>query len=790
MFIIRNYFTVAFRTLLKSKAQTLINIAGLSVGVACSLLILVWVENELSTDAWHDNGDRLKQVYERVYSDYKVEGNYGTPALLASEMEKTIPEVQYATAAAYDKWHTFQLGERIITLNGGYAGENYFKMFSNKLLEGDAQTALSSPSGIAISHKMADLFFGSSQAAMGKSIRYDNKRDFMVTAVFEDLPNNTSRKFEYLITLNEQLEEHPWLKGWDTQGLEAYLLLRPDANPEYVEKKVRHFLDKFNKDAPSFKVELGLQTYKDVYLHGRFANGKIEGGRIEYVKMFVLIAAFILLIACINFMNLATARSVKRAKEIGVRKVIGASRAGLIKQFIGESLLVTIISVLMALGLLVLLLPAFSQVTQKQLDLPFGHVSFWIMLLILTVVTGFISGSYPALFLSSFNPVEVLSGVLKLGRGPALFRKGLVVFQFVLSIILIIGTIVIARQINYIQSRNLGYDRENLIYMPLTGNLKGKFELFKDQVLNMPGIQAVSHTSEALTDIENAETDVQWAGKDLNEKIPFTIMSAGYDFIDIMKLKLLAGRDHSKDFKTDSSGFLINEAAWKKIGYADPIGRPLALWGQKGSIIGLIKDFHFTSLHDPIKPLIIRFGEYESTGSALVRTRSGMTLQALASLEAVTRQLNPNFPFNYTFSDEEYKNLYQNEQMIGRLSTSFSFLAIFISCLGLLGQIMFIAEQRIKEIGIRKLLGASVTSLFKLLSGEFLKLILIALLIASPISYFALNRWLQGFAYHTTIEWWIFLMAGAVIMPIAFLTISYQSLKTALMNPVDSLRSE
>jgi len=491
-------------------------------------------------------------------------------------------------------------------------------------------------------------------------------------------------------------------------------------------------------------------------------------------------------------MNLTTAQSVKRASEIGVRKVMGAVRSVLIRQFIGESLLLTVLSVMLSLVLMSLLLPVFNSITQKQIIIPFNEYSFWLKLGGLTLITGFVAGSYPALFLSSFNPVKVLKGTMKLGVSSIWFRKGLVVFQFVLSGILIIATIIVSKQVNYIQKKNLGYDRENLVYVPIEGELNGKYGVFRNEILNMPGIKAVTETTNNPTLIDNSTIGVDWEGKDPNNTIAFSNVGVGYDFIQTMKLKLVAGRDFSKDFPSDSSSYIINEVAQQKLGYADPIGKPLTMWGQKGKIVGLLKDFHFQSLHKEILPLIIRLsrGAGLNGGYILVRTQPGKTKEALASLGALCKQLNPEFPFTYYFSDEQYQELYESEQVVGKLSNIFAFLAIFISCLGLLGLAMFTAEQRVKEIGIRKVLGASVSSLFALLSSEFIVLVVIALLIASPIAWYGMHVWLQGFAYRTSIEWWVFGLSGGLTVVIALVTISFQAIKAALINPIKSLRSE
>jgi predicted permease len=791
--MIRNYLKIAWRNLVRNKVHTFINIAGLSVGLVCSLLILLWVQNELSVDSFYKNSDRLYSVYERQYFDHKINGSYNTPGPTADQMKKVMPEVEHAVSLGFGQNNTFQVGNKILKQQGSSASAEYFNIFSFKLLQGNAQTALNSPVSLAISRKMAEDFFGSPQAAIGKTIRYENSKNFKVTAVFENLPKNSSQKFDYLVNWYNFLQENNWALDWGNQGPSTIVMLKQGTNPAQFEKKIIHFLDTYNntnRKTATFIIDLGMQPIREQYLHGSFDNGKISGGRIEYVRIFSIVAVFILLIACINFMNLTTARSVKRAKEIGVRKVVGAVRSTLVKQFISESLLITSLSVMISLLLLVVLLPVFNQVTQKQIELPFNQAGFWIKVVCITLVTGLVSGSYPALFLSSFNPVKVLKGTLKLDSGTTLFRKGLVIFQFVLSIILITGTIVVSRQINYIQSKNLGFDRENLIYVPLEGDLAHKYDLFKEQALTLPGIQSVTRMTNAPTNIQNSTGGVDWIGKDQTVNIQFTQTSVGYDFVKTMKLTMLQGRDFSKNFPTDTVGLILNEAALKRIGYKNPIGQPLTFWGRKSKIIGVIKDFHFSSMHEEIMPLIIRSRADEIYGNILIRTQPGKTRAALASMEKLCKQINPAYPFTYTFSDDEYQKLYQNEQIVGRLSNGFAFLAIFISCLGLLGLAMFTAEQRFKEIGIRKVLGASVSSLFTLLSSEFLVLVVIALLIASPIAWYATGKWLQGFAYRTPVQWWVFALSGGVIIMIALATVSFQAAKAALINPIKSLRSE
>ena len=790
--MLKNYLLVALRNLRKSKAFSIINILGLALGLCCSLLIFLWVNDERNVDKFHKNGANLFSVYERQYYDNKIEAFHGTPGVMADEMKKVLPEVKYACGLAWNDLSTFQVGDKIMKEEGNHAGMDFFKMFSYPLLQGKAETALSTPVSIAISRKMSNDFFGSPENAIGKTIRYANNKDFTVTAVFENLPASSSMKFDYLVNWHSFLEEQAWAKEWGNNGPRTFIVLRSDADAVAFEKKIVKFLDNYNKEqSNAFRIQLGIQRFDDIYLHSQFNKlGQIEGGRIEYVRLFGIVAIFILVIACINFMNLTTARSVKRAKEIGIRKVVGAFRTSLIRQFIGEAILLTAISMVIAIVLLALVLPAFNQLTQKLIPLPFRDAWFWGGMIVLIFVTGFISGSYPALFLSSFNPVIVLKGTLKLSTLSAWFRKGLVVFQFALSIILIVGTIVVSRQIKFIQTTNLGYDRQNLIYIPLEGDLPKQYQLFKQKGLNMPGIQYISRISQTPTQIENGTGGVDWEGKDPNTLPMFTQAAVGYDFVKTLNIRILDGRDFSKDFPTDSVGYILNEQALKKIGYKNPIGRPLTFWGKKGTIIGIIKDFHFNSLHVPVNALVIRNGETDGWGSILVKTQAGKTQQALASLGSLCKELNPKFPFTYQFSDEEYAKLYKSEEMTGKLADCFAFLAIFISCLGLLGLAMFTAEQKTKEIGIRKVLGASIPSLFVLLSREFLLFVVIAMLVASPIAWYAMKQWLNDYAYKISISWWMFVLAGLVALAIALFTVSFQAIRASIANPARSLRSE
>ncbi len=790
--MLSNHLKTSFRNLWKNKVFSSLNILGLALGLACGLLILLWIQDERRVDAFHENSGQLYNVYEKQYRSGEVFAFYGSPGVLAAEMKKMLPEVQYAVNYAWPTLASFEANQKIIKKTGNFSGADFFNMFSYPLLEGNAATALQDKSGIAISRKMAEDFFGSPAAAIGKTIRYQDQRDFKITAVFDDVPRNSTQQFDFLLSWELFLENNNWARDWTNNGPACFLMLRKGANEKAFQKKIERFLDNYNKEQTGYSyIRLGMQQYGDVYLHSNFdKNGNISGGRIQYVKLFSMVAVFILLIACINFMNLTTARSVRRAKEIGVRKVVGAVRFTLIRQFIGEALVVVSIAIVIALLLVMLVLPLFNQLTEKNMVLPFDSLRFWVLVTGLLLVTGFVSGSYPALYLSSFRPVKVLKGLPKFSGSALWLRKGLVVFQFVLSIILITGTIIVSRQVNYIQTMNLGYDRENLVYVPVEGELVSKYALFKEKVLRLPGIKELSCITENPTKIENGTGGVHWEGRDPNRDIEFTQAAVGYDFVSTMRLQLVQGRDFSRDFATDSVGYILNESAAKIIGFKDPIGKPLTFWDKPGTIIGVVKDFHFNSVHQQINPLILRCNERAGWGNILVRTEPGKTKEALASLEKVCRELNPKFPFTYQFSDEQYASLYRSEQVVSKLADYFAFLGIFISCLGLLGLAMFTAEQRTKEFGIRKVLGASPATLFHLLSREFVWLVLVAMVIASPLAYMAMDNWLEAYVYRISISWWMFVVAGVAALLIALATVSFQAVKSALANPVKSLRTE
>ena len=787
--MIKNYLKTAWRNLLSNKMFSLINISGLALGMTCALLIMLWIKDETRMDKFHANGKRLFRVMENQYYEGSISTFTATPGIFAENVVKDIPEIQLASQALWEEEPLFTVGDKFFKEKGRYVQKDFLRMFSFKLVKGDPNTALARPDAVVISKMLAEKYFGR-QDPVGKLINVDNEQNVIVTGVLDEVPKTSSLQFDFLMSYDIWFKKNDWAKEWGNNGPLCYVMLGPNASSDKVNAKIKNYLKTKNKDS---NVELFLQNYGESYLYSDWDNGKQTGGRIEYVRIFSIVAVIILVIACINFMNLATARSLKRAREIGVRKVVGAGKRQLIAQFMGESLFVSFLAICLSLLIVALLIPSFNALTDKKLELDFSNPFFLLLLLGLTLVTGIISGSYPSLFMSSLKPIIVLKGILKFNTGATLFRKGLVVFQFALSIVLILGMIVIYRQIDYIHNKNLGFAKEDLLYIPLEGALQKSYPTFKDELLRQPGIKSVSSSQSGPLEVGSSTQGVRWPGKDTTKLILFSTNPITYDYIKTMGIQLKEGRDFDPSFSLDTNNYLVNEAALRKIGYKDPIGKELTMWGDKGSIVGVMKDYHQNSLHVPIEPLILRLFKKSWNsywGNVLVRTEKGKTKQAIASMEKTYRQFNPGFPFRYFFTDAEMLKNYKAEHTVSKLSKYFAFLAIFISCLGLFGLVTFTAQQRVKEIGIRKVLGASVSGIVRMLSKDFIKLVLLAAVIAFPVAWWAMNRWLGDFAYRVHIGWWVFVASGIAAMLIALLTVSFQAIKSAIASPVKSLRTE
>lgn len=785
--MLKSYFKTAIRNFWRQKAYSFINVLGLSVGLASSFLILLWIQNERRYDRFHEQGDQLHRVMRNVhYSDGQIATGSSVPMPLADVLETEYPEISHAVLVSWETELVFSVEDQTFRERGRYATPGLFEIFSFSLIQGTPRKVLENPDAVVISESLARKYFGpnGSTDALGRRLYID--RDYTITGVFEDIPENSSLRFDFVLPGASFFQQNDWVHHWGNSGFRIFVRLQEGADGAALSRKIENVI---NDHHPSANSKLFLQPYTDMYLHSNFEDGQLAGGRIEYVRIFALVAVFLLLIASINFMNLVTARSAGRAREIGVRKTVGATQGSLAGQFIGESVLMALGAFVVAVGVVAALLPAFNDLTGKPLTAGSLDPGTLLLFLGIAVLTGILAGSYPALYLSSFTPTGALRNTFRHWRGSINLRKGLVVFQFALSVLLLIGTVTVYNQLAYIRGKNLGLDRQNVLYFSLEGPMQQQFDVFKQELMQRPGIADVTSSSENPLSVSQSTGDPTWDGKDPESQIRFRIITANYDFVETMKMEMLAGRTFSRAFGTDSVSYIVNEQMAKVMGVDNPVDEHLAFWGDEGPIIGLVKDFHITSLYVAIEPVIIRL-EPEQTWQVFVRTKAGQAAAALASLERVHQQFNPGYPFDYRFLDERFEETYENEIVIGRLAKIFAFLAVFIACLGLFGLASFAAEQRTKEIGIRKVLGASVSNLVLLLSRDFVKLVLAAFVLAAPIAYFVMQRWLNDFAYRIEISWLIFLGAGLAVLGIAWLTVSYQSVKAALADPVKSLRYE
>ena len=788
--MLRNYLITALRNIRKHKAYSAINVLGLSLGLACCFFILLWVQDELSYDRFHTEGD---QIY-RVMRHARFGGQLGTtnsiPKPLDEVLDEEYPEITHSVLMSWEENMVITRDDQAFRADGRYFGSDFFTVFTFPLLIGDPATALQDPESIALSASMAEKYFGpdwrTRDDVLGTTFRVDNRLDVTLTGVFEDVPSNSSLQFEFVLPMEEYTRRNDWVERWGNNGLRMFVRLQKDADAAQVSEKIKDIID---EHVDQWDTDLFLQPISDMYLRSDYEDGVLVGGRIDYVRIFLFVALFIILIASINFMNLATARSAQRAREIGVRKALGATKSLLARQFLGESILTAMLAFLVAIVLVVILLPSFNALTNKSVGAAMLDPVLWLQFGALSLLTGMLAGVYPAFYLSAFNVIGVLrSNQGRASRGAGL-RKGLVVFQFIMSIVLIVGTVTVYQQLNYIREKDLGVDRENVVYVLYEGGVRKQFETFKQELLREPGILNVASSSSNPLSIGQSTIDPEWDGKDPDDNTLYSVISAGYGFIETMKIELKEGRLFSEAFGADSSNFIINETAARAMSMEEPLGQRLAMWGREGVIVGVVKDFHMRSLYQPIEPVIIRLRP-ESTWMMFVRIGAGQTTEALAALERVYTKFNPNYPFNYSFMDEEFEEMYRSEIVIGTLANYFALLAVLIACLGLFGLASFTAEQRTKEIGIRKVLGASVSSVVVLLSRDFILLVVWAFVVAAPISYFLMTDWLNEFTFHTDLGFGLLAVAGLASVLIAWLTVSYQSIRAATANPVASLRSE
>ncbi|MBN8877941.1 MAG: ABC transporter permease [Sphingobacteriales bacterium] len=787
--MLKNFFKVAWRNMLRSKGFTLINITGLIVGMASAILILLWIQNEVSYDQFHEKKDRIYEAWNRASFSGELNCWNTTPKVLARTLEKDLPEVEAAVRVDWGSNFLFSIGDKRITVQGSMVDSNFLQVFSFPLLKGDPSQVLKDMHSIVLTEKLAKKLYGN-EDPMGKVIKIDNKENFTVTGILKDLPNNTRFSFEYLMPWSYLRFTGEDDQYWGNNSTRTYVLLKPHASLASVNAKMKVFKPKYDPEDP--KWEMFLYPLNRWHLYSNFTNGKEDGsGRITFVRLFAIVAAFILLIACINFMNLGTARSEKRAKEVGIRKVVGARKYSLVTQFIGESILLALIAGLFAIAVVQLSLSGFNQLTDKQLYIPYTSASFWLCGLAFVVFTGFLAGSYPAFFLSSFQPVKVLKGAFKKSQSPVTPRKILVVLQFTFAIILIICTIIVKQQIDYAQSRQTGYNKNNLVYHHFTGDVEKNYQLIKNELLAQGIATSITKTSAPITQSWSDGWGQEWEGKDPNDKTDFFRYNEDEGLGKTAGLQFIQGRDFDlRQFPTDSTGLIINESALKVMKFKDPIGKIVKDNGTEWHIVGVIKDFILTSPYTPTKPMLIAGAKAWFNVIMIRMNETRPTAQLLQQAEKIFKKYNPEYPFAYKFVDEEYANKFKGEQRVGTLAALFSGLTIFISCLGLLGLAIYMAEARIKEIGVRKVLGASVGGLVALLSKDFLKLVGIAFLIATPIAWWAMYEWLSDYPYRVTIQWWVFAGAGLLSLLIALATVSYQAVRAALSNPVESLRTE
>ena len=792
--MIRSYFLSAWRNLVKNRTLSIINISGLAVGMTFTLVIGLWIRYELSFDQFHADADRIGMVMKNVINNDKKATHSSVPLPLYDELLASYPEIESATRL-YGWGHHLRAGDNVVMKNCYYADPGFLEMFSFRMKAGDRSKALTEPSSIVLTSSIAKALFGD-EDPIGKVVKVNNKHDVFVTGVLEDVPSNSTLQFEFLLpfefnvmTDESVAKRRAW---WGDNFLQTVVKVREGTTLAEFSEKIHNVIrDKRNDDKEG---TLFLHPVARWHLHDNFVEWVSTGGRIEYVNMFGFIGGLILVIACINFMNLSTARSEKRIREVGIRKAIGSRRGQLAAQFLGESMLTVMIAFGLSLVMANLLLPMMSDLGFRNISIEEAMLSngMWLIgiMLAVCVVTGLLAGSYPAIYLSSFIPVRALKGVVKAGRGALATRRVLVVTQFTFSITLVIATIVVFRQIQHAHNRPLGYDPTNLVSLNVTDDLKKNFVPMKLELLNTGVVEAVSKSASPMTGINSAWRDFSWEGSDPENPSLLSVIMTEYDYEKTARIKIIQGRSFSQSYASDSSAVLINESAVKLTNFKEPIGATINFGSDRLTVIGVVEDVVMQNPFNPVRPAIYMFNP-DRVSDIQIRIKDGEEIQpALAKIQGIVEKYNPAYPFLYQFVEDVFDKKFELEKQVAKLAGLFAALAIFISCMGLFGLVAFMAEQRVKEIGIRKILGASVISLWTLLSSGFVKLVMISLLIASPLAWFLAQDWLEKYSYRAELSWWIFVMAGTVALLITIITVTFQAIKAAMANPVKSLRSE
>jgi len=786
----KNYLTITVRNLFKNGFYSFINIAGLAIGIICSILILLWVADETSFDKFHPKADRLYQVWVNATFNGQINSWTSVPLPTYEAMKTADSNIKRTVVTDWGGDHLVTVGENRFIKKAYWASEEFLEMFEFPLISGDASQVMTDPRSIVISQSMAKALFAD-EDPINKTIRVDNEYELKVTGILKDVPSNSSFEFDFLMPWKFREQENAWVREnttrWGNYSFQVFVELNDPANHLAVENQIKNILQEHGETEN--KPELFLYPLLRWRLHGSFENGVETGGMNDYVQMFSIIAIFIIVIACINFMNLATARSERRAREVGVRKSVGSRRYELIMQFIGESLFISFIAFAIAILMAQLLLPFYNDLVQKKLFIDYTSSQFWIFTLGMIFITGVISGSYPAFYLSSFQPAKVLKGKPTIGKGASIPRKILVTLQFGFSILLIIGTLVIYQQIQLVKGRELGYDQENLMAVNYSKEIEKNYRPIKLELLASGVVEAVTKSNSSITDI-NSNNFLGWRGKPEELRVIFTTIATEYDYTKTMGIKLLEGRDFSEDFKSDTASILINKAALNLMNLTDPIGTELDLWGGKRKLIGVVDDVLMGSPYQPIKPMFVILNP-EWIDAVSVRLKKTEDLPgAINTVKAVFAKYAPAYPFEYRFADVEFQKKFTTLNLTSTLASLFATLTIIITGLGLFGLAAFTAEQRTKEIGIRKVLGASVSSLVGMMSKDFSILVIISFAISSPFAWWSLNKYLERYPVRVDIAWWIFPVTGLIALVFAIAIVSTQALRAARSNPVNSLRSE
>jgi len=793
--MIKNYFKTAWRNLVKNKAHSLINIVGLSVGMAVAMLIGLWVWDELSFDRFTPNYDHIAKVVQNVTNNGEVQTWESVPYPLAAELRKSYgSDFKAVVMMAGNGDHIVALGNNRLTRNGGYMEPQGPEIFGLQMIRG-SRSALNDPSSILISASTARAYFGNADP-INKILRIDNQTNAKVAGVYKDFPQNSSFADMGFIAPWQMFYDVNDLKSmrepWRPNFVSLFVQMADHADMASVSVKIRDAkLRNVSAVLAKKKPALFLLPMNRWHLYDDFKDGKNVGGAIRYVWMFGMIGVFVLLLACINFMNLSTARSEKRAREVGIRKAIGSLRSQLIYQFFSESLLCVALAFAMALLLVQLGLPLFNETEAKSIAIPWSAASFWIICIGFCLFTGIIAGSYPAFYLSSFRPVKVLKGTFRVGRFAAIPRQVLVVVQFVVSVTIIIGTIVIFRQIKYAEARPVGYNRDGLVFVPVnTSDIHKNYRAVQDELLKTGTVTAMAEGDVPPVSTAGSTSAIEWPGKDPNLSVDFQQNGVSPEYGTTAGWEFKEGRNYSNAFISDSAAVIVNEAAVKFMGMQAPIGKNLTYYGNKFKVIGVISNIVVDSPYGEVKPTVY-FLNKGAGNTVLLKINPKMSASAaISKIETVFKRFNPQQPFEYHFVDQEYAKKFGNEQRIGTLAAFFAGLAIFISCLGLFGMASFMAEQRVKEIGVRKVLGASVFNLWRLLTTDFVVLVMVSLVFACPIAWYLANNWLQNFDYRSPVSGWIFVLTGAGAIAITLLTVSFQSVKAAIANPIKSLKTE